>query len=181
VPALLLAVLSGNGHAAEVDPELKARLQQAVSETGSFDDKFVATVWFTDMALRLGKRVPNPEERMEILQHVHQEAQLAGLSPELVLAVIDIESAFDRFAISSAGARGLMQVMPFWLVELEKPNANLFKIQTNLRIGCTILRYYLDMEQQQLTPALARYNGSVGKTWYSERVLGRLSSRWFKQ
>ena len=94
--------------------------------------------------------------------------------------MIDVESAFDRFAISVAGARGLMQVMPFWLDELNQPDANLFDIQTNLRIGCTILRYYLDMEDGELTPALARYNGSVGKTWYSERVLGRLSSRWFK-
>ena len=98
-----------------------------------------------------------------------------------MLAVIDIESTFDRFAISVAGARGLMQVMPFWLDELDQPEANLFDIQTNLRMGCTILRYYLDMERGELLPALARYNGSVGKSWYPERVLGRLSNRWFRQ
>ena len=132
------------------------------------------------MALRLETRVKDTDERLQILQHVHYEAQRANLHPELVLAVIDVESAFDRFAISVAGARGLMQVMPFWLEELDQPDANLFDIQTNLRIGCTILRYYLDMENGDLTPALARYNGSVGKRWYPERVLGRLSSRWFK-
>ncbi|MDP6617019.1 MAG: transglycosylase SLT domain-containing protein [Gammaproteobacteria bacterium] len=167
--------------AAEVDPALRERLQVAIEDTGSFDDRFTATVWLTDMALRLNKRVPDPQERVQILQHVHQEAQRADLPPELVLAVIDIESAFDRFAISVAGARGLMQVMPFWLDELNQPEANLFDIQTNLRMGCTILRYYLDMEKGELSPALARYNGSIGKSWYSQRVLGRLSNRWFRQ
>jgi soluble lytic murein transglycosylase-like protein len=163
-----------------VDPELKKRLQLAVADSSSFDDEFTATVWLTDMALRLNRRVPDPVERVEILQHVHREARLAGLQPELVLAVIDIESAFDRFAISSAGARGLMQVMPFWKDELDMPNANLFEIDTNLRMGCTILRFYLDMENGELGPALARYNGSTGKTWYSQRVLNRLSDRWFQ-
>ena len=178
--AVLLA-LTSVARAREVDPALKARLQEAIADTGSFDDKFTATVWLTDMALRLEKRVPDPAERMQILQHVHQEAERVDLPPELVLAVIDTESNFDRFAISIAGARGLMQVMPFWLEELKQPTANLFEIQTNLRMGCTILRYYLDMEDGDLSPALARYNGSVGKSWYPERVLGKLSVRWFRQ
>lgn len=177
---LVMCAIANPLLASQVDPELKARLQEAVADTTSFADEFDASVWLTDMALRLDKRVPDYEERMKILRHVHEEAARANLHPELVLAVIDVESAFDRFAISVAGARGLMQVMPFWLVELEQPDANLFDIRTNLRMGCTILRYYLDMEDGELTPALARYNGSVGKTWYPERVLGRLSSRWFK-
>ena len=176
----LLCLICSASLAAPVDPELRERLREAIEDTASFDDKFTATVWLTDMALRLEQRVPDSDERLRILRYVHEEAQRANLHPELVLAVIDIESAFDRFAISVAGARGLMQVMPFWLKELDQPDANLFDIQTNLRIGCTILRYYLDMENGELTPALARYNGSVGKTWYPERVLGRLSSRWFK-
>ena len=163
-----------------VDAALKARLQAAIADTSSFNDEFDAAVWLTDMALRLERRVEDPDERLEILQYVHQEAQRVDLPPELILAVIDIESAFDRYAVSGAGARGLMQVMPFWLVELEQPDANLFDIDTNLRMGCTILRYYLDMENGDLTPALARYNGSTGKTWYSERVLGRLNARWFQ-
>lgn len=181
--AALLAVGGINAAAAEtsfVDPELKQRLQLAVANSTSFEDKFTATVWLTDMALRLEKRVQDPAERVEILKTVHHEAQLADLDPELVLAVIDIESAFDRYAISSAGARGLMQVMPFWLEELNRPDDNLFDIQTNVRMGCTILRYYLEMENDQLGPALARYNGSVGKTWYPQRVMDRLSARWFR-
>ena len=178
---LCFVYLSSPPSATEVDSALKERLQSAIADTGGFDDRFTATVWLTDMAIRLNKRVPDPEERVQILQHVHQEAQRADIPPELVLAVIDIESTFDRFAISVAGARGLMQVMPFWLDELDQPEANLFDIQTNLRMGCTILRYYLDMERGELLPALARYNGSVGKSWYPERVLGRLSNRWFRQ
>ena len=179
--ASLLCLVCFSAAAAEVDQALRERLQVAIEDTGSFDDRFTATVWLTDMALRLNNRVPDPQERVQILQYVHQEAQRADLPPELVLAVIDIESAFDRFAISVAGARGLMQVMPFWLDELNQPEANLFDIQTNLRMGCTILRYYLDMEKGELSPALARYNGSTGKSWYSQRVLGRLSHRWFRQ
>lgn len=176
-----LLPLQPDGAAAKpVDAELRERVRAAVADSTSFADRFDASVWLTDMAMRLESRVPDPDERLEILRHVHNEAVRADLHPELVLAVIDVESAFDRFAISVAGARGLMQVMPFWLDELEQPDANLFDIQTNLRIGCTILRYYLDMERGELSPALARYNGSVGKRWYPERVLGRLSSRWFR-
>jgi len=176
----LLCICTSLSLAAPVDPALKQRLRQAIEDAASFDDRFTASVWLTDMARRLEKRVPDSDERVRILRYVHEEARRADLHPELVLAVIDVESAFDRFAISVAGARGLMQVMPFWLKELDQPEANLFDIQTNLRIGCTILRYYLDMENGELTPALARYNGSVGKKWYPELVLGRLSSRWFK-
>lgn len=180
--ALFALCLTGSLPAAAsgVDAELRERLRVAVEDTSSFDDRFTATVWLTDMALRLQRQVPDADERVRILQYVHQEAQRANLHPELVLAVIDIESNFDRFAISVAGARGLMQVMPFWMKELKQPEANLFDIQTNLRFGCTILRYYLDMENGDLVPALARYNGSTGKTWYSERVLSRLNARWFK-
>jgi soluble lytic murein transglycosylase-like protein len=182
--ALLLVFVGGwcaTADTVAIDPTLKQRLQTAIADTSSFDDKYTATVWLTDMAIRLNNRVKDPDERVQILQFVHQEAQRANLSPELVLAVIDTESAFDRFAISVAGARGLMQVMPFWLEELEVPDANLFDIQTNLRMGCTILRYYLDWEKGDLTKALARYNGSVGKIWYPNLVLDRLRARWFQQ
>jgi len=167
------------------DPELKILLQEAISRSESFDDHFDATVWMTDMSTRLAKRVPDPAERLEILATVHLEARRADLPPELVLAVIDIESAFDRWAISVAGARGLMQVMPFWLEEMNRTDDNLFEIKTNVVMGCTILRYYLDVEggglRKDLQRALARYNGSVGKTWYSEKVMSRLNSKWFRQ
>ena len=104
----------------------------------------------------LGSQVEEPEERVTILKQVHREATRIGLPPEMVLAVIDIESAFDPYAVSSAGAQGLMQVMPFWLDEIGRPGDRLVDIQTNLRMGCTILKYYYDMEDGDWAPALAR-------------------------
>ena len=181
-----LVALSGAATAAvetgpEVDPALRERLIAAASEAPSFDDRFHAEVWLTDMSSRLEAKVPDHDERLAILKLAHQEATRVDLPPELVLAVIDIESNFDRFALSYAGARGLMQVMPFWLKEIGRPEDNLFEIATNLRYGCTILRYYYDMEDGSLFPALARYNGSRGKRWYPDLVMGRLSSKWFQQ
>jgi soluble lytic murein transglycosylase-like protein len=166
---------------APVDPRLKQLLQQAIKAPNHFEDKFAAQVWLQDMNQRLRRFVDDPDERVEILKSVHFEASRADLEPELVLAVIDVESKFDRFAISVAGARGLMQIMPFWIDEIGLSDNNLFKIRTNLRMGCTILRYYLDMENGDLGPALARYNGSYGRTWYPELVATALHKRWFKQ
>jgi soluble lytic murein transglycosylase-like protein len=179
----LLALLVTSAAAAQqaFDPELRARLAAAAADASSFEDRFDATVWLTDMSLRLERQVPDPEERVEILRLAHAEASKAELPPELVLAVIDVESNFDRFALSHAGARGLMQVMPFWLDELGRPDDNLFRIDTNLRYGCTILRFYLDREKGDLIKALARYNGSVGKRWYADRVIDKLRLKWFQQ
>ena len=146
----------------------------------SFADRYDAEVWLVDMSARLQRKVPNPVERLDMLRQVHREARRANLEPELVLAVIDVESNFDRFAISWAGARGLMQVMPFWLDEIGRPDDNLFHVHTNLRMGCTILRYYLDREKGDLVKALARYNGSTGRRVYSDKVLRRLQSKWYK-
>lgn len=160
------------------DPVLRELLREAAADADSFNDRFDAQVWLADMSQRLGDRIDDPEERVEILKRVHYEATRADLAPELVLAVIEVESNFDRFAVSHAGARGLMQVMPFWLEEIGRPNDNLFHIETNLRMGCTILKYYLDMEKGDLQRALARYNGSLGKRWYSNRVLDKLRLRW---
>jgi soluble lytic murein transglycosylase-like protein len=160
------------------DPVLRELLREAAAEADSFDDRFHAQVWLADMSQRLGNRIDDPEERVRILKRVHYEARRIDLPPELVLAVIDVESNFDRFAVSRAGARGLMQVMPFWLDEIGRPDDNLFHIETNLRLGCTILRYYYDMENGDLQRALARYNGSLGKTWYPNRVLDRLRLTW---
>ena len=139
-------------------------------------------VWLTDMSWRLKRwdEVP-PEERILILKTVHQEATRAGLAPELVLSVIHVESNFDRFAISSAGARGLMQVMPFWLDELDRPDDDLFDIRTNIRFGCTILKHYLDREKGNHSRALARYNGSLGQLWYPQRVFDAMRKRWYLQ
>lgn len=163
------------------DEEMRNTLIKAIESSDSFKDRFDAEVWLTDMSQRLEPRVKDPGERLTILKTVHYEAQRAELDPELVLAVIDVESRYDRFAISSAGAQGLMQIMPFWLNEIGRPDDNLFVISTNIRLGCTILKYYLNMEKGNLARALARYNGSVGKFWYPKRVFNSLSSRWYKQ
>jgi soluble lytic murein transglycosylase-like protein len=163
------------------DEEMRNTLIKAIESSDSFKDRFDAEVWLTDMSQRLEPRVKDPGERLNILKTVHYEAQRAELDPELVLAVIDVESRYDRFAISSAGAQGLMQIMPFWLNEIGRPDDNLFSISTNIRLGCTILKYYLNMEKGNLARALARYNGSVGKFWYPKLVFNALSSRWYKQ
>jgi len=163
------------------DEEMRVTLIKAIESSDSFKDRFDAEVWLTDMSQRLEPRVKDPRERLTILKTVHYEAQRAELDPELVLAVIDVESRYDRFAISSAGAQGLMQIMPFWLNEIGRPDDNLFVISTNIRLGCTILKYYLNMEKGNLARALARYNGSLGKFWYPKLVFNALSSRWYKQ
>jgi soluble lytic murein transglycosylase-like protein len=163
------------------DEELRRTLIKAIESSDSFKDRFEAEVWLTDMSHRLETRVKDPKERLTILKTVHYEAQRAELEPELVLALIDVESRYDRFAISSAGAQGLMQIMPFWLDEIGHPEDNLFHITTNIRLGCTILKYYLNREKGNLYRALARYNGSVGKYWYPNLVFNALSSRWYKQ
>ncbi|MEL6870095.1 MAG: lytic transglycosylase domain-containing protein [Pseudomonadota bacterium] len=160
------------------DAELAQALRLAAEQATTFNDRFDAEVWLKDMSARLGKRVEDQQERIQILRGVHREAKRVDLPPELVLAVIEIESNFDRFAISYAGARGLMQVMPFWLDEIGKPDDSLFDIDTNLRMGCTILRHYYDREKGDLHRALARYNGSLGSRRYSGKVLDRLRRRW---
>ena len=133
------------------------------------------------MSNRLAKKVPEPAKRLKLLRQIHYEAKRAELHPELVLAVIDVESNFNRFAISKAGAQGLMQVMPFWLKEIGKPKDNLFDVRTNLRMGCTILKYYLNKEKGDLTRALARYNGSLGSYRYTNKIYKLLNKRWFKR
>jgi soluble lytic murein transglycosylase-like protein len=178
--ALLPATSTAQPGMTEAPPELRAVLLEAVSSSDSFIDRFDAEVWLLDMATRLDPYVADSRERMDILKAVHYEATRAQLTPELVLAVIDIESRFDRFAISRVGARGLMQVMPFWLQELKRPEDNLFDITINLRMGCTILRYYLDKSNGDLRVALARYNGSMGKRKYPDKVFTALSEKWFK-
>ena len=162
------------------DPVLRELLRNAASEADSFEDHYAAEVWLTDMSARLTPQVDDPKERLEILQRVHYEATRTELPPELVLAVIDVESNFDRFAISHAGARGLMQIMPFWLDEIGRPDDNLMHIDTNLRFGCTILKYYIDLEDGDLPLALGRYNGSRGKWTYPNKVLDKLRLKWFR-
>jgi soluble lytic murein transglycosylase-like protein len=171
------------GQAAEpvIDAELKALLKQAANETDSFVDQYDAQVWLTDMSRRLEKRLPDHTYRINLLKEVHAEATRAKLDPELVLSVIQVESNFDPYAISHAGARGLMQVMPFWLKEIGRPGDSLFRETTNLRYGCTILKFYLDKEKGDRVLALARYNGSRGSRRYPALVYKALNTTWYRQ
>lgn len=173
-----LIFMSGMLYADEVDPELRDLLIKAVNTSDSFRDRFDAEVWLVDMSKRTEKFIPDDEQRIALLKQIHFEATRADLRPELVLAVIEIESRFDRFAISSAGALGLMQVMPFWLKEIGRPGDNLFDVRTNLRMGCTILRYYMDKEKGDITHALARYNGSLYSHRYTNKVFRALDRNW---
>jgi len=182
VASLLLTTLTTSAWAAqEPDPVLREKLRIAMHETDSFDDPFDAQVWLTDMAQRLGGQVQDPDEKLLILRQVHTEATRVQLPPEMILAVIDVESAFDTYAVSVAGAQGLMQVMPFWLDEIGRPGDRLVDIRTNLRMGCTILRHYYDKETGDWFRALGRYNGSLGRRDYPDKVMERLRTRWFQQ
>lgn len=182
---LLLAALAPAtqaGPTGEPEPELRARLANAIHASDGFDNRYTAEVWFADMSSRMKryvpKAMPDPGQRLEFLRLVHAEATRAHVSPELVLSVINVESRFDRLAISRAGAFGYMQIMPFWLQEIGQNGDNLFQARTNLRMGCTILRYYLDREHGSYVRALARYNGSYGRANYPYQVLTLLNRHW---
>lgn len=176
LPALLPGLASA-GPTGPMEPELRGLLQDAVDEEAR-EDRTLTERWLQEMSQRLTRWIKDDEERMEFLRLLHAEAKMADLPPELVLAVIQIESGFDRYAISYAGAQGYMQIMPFWLEELDRQGDNLFNDRTNLRMGCTILRFYLDREKGHLAPALARYNGSYGRRDYADLVLKALRERW---
>ena len=186
-PLLLLLILclpvllsfSSTTTAQQVDAELRSLLKDTIDQADSFEDRFDAEVWLVDMSGRLQRFIKDDRKRLELLRAVHREASRANLQPELVLSVIQIESYFDRYALSYVGARGLMQVMPFWKKEIGRPDDNLMDIDTNLRYGCTILSYYLKKEKGDMIRALARYNGSLGKTKYPEKVLLAWERRWY--
>jgi len=166
------------GKPEEMTPELRELLIHAVEDSDSFEDKYDAEVWLVAMSHKLRRYIDDPEERLYILRNVHREALRADLDPELVLAVIQIESAFDPYAVSVVGAQGMMQVMPFWKNEIGRPEDNLIDMKTNLRYGCTILKHYLDREKGGLPNALARYNGSYGSFKYSKKVMDAWIDRW---
>jgi len=162
--------------------EFRAKLAYAIANAGdSFEDRFDAEVWLLEQSNRLrqvASHIPE-DERFLILRLVHQQAKHFSLDPLLVLALINIESDFDHYAISSVGARGLMQIMPFWIEEMGKPDDNLFDIKTNLRYGCAILSLYLEKEKKDTTKALARYNGSRGQSWYPMRIYKAMRKIWY--
>ncbi|MGC3980270.1 MAG: transglycosylase SLT domain-containing protein [Steroidobacteraceae bacterium] len=176
---LLLLTLSFNTQADQQrDPALGPLLQKALVDGKCFEDKYDRAVWFAAMEPRLKSLLKDEAERTLILEQVQCEAKRLQLPPQLVMAVIDVESRFNRWAVSSAGAVGLMQVMPFWPKQLGMTNKQLVEIPHNIRMGCTILKYYLERERGDYARALARYNGSLGRRNYSDLVLVRLANRW---
>ncbi len=162
------------------DADFKQQLRQAIEYSDQFKDRFAAQVWLTDMSYRLSKRAPHiPEsERLELLAIVHKEASRNQLNPQMVLSLIEVESNFDRFALSKVGARGLMQIMPFWIEKIGREKDNLFDIPTNLRYGCAILSIYMKREKREIITALARYHGSYPRDYYSRKVIKAWQNRW---
>jgi len=158
---------------------VRASLASAVRDRAPVEIEDRETrLWIANLARRIAPRVGDEEHARELLQLVHYEARRAGLDPQLVLAVIDVESQFRKYAVSVAGARGLMQVMPFWVKQIGTPSHDLFDWRTNVRYGCTILRFYLDRENGNMVNALERYNGSLGKPDYPKRVIRAWRTRW---
>lgn len=163
--------------AQQTDPALVQALYQATRDIKEQATDLEALAWLSSMSERLEHRIPNPFYRVRLLNSVYAESSIAGLDPQLVLAVIDIESNFDRFALSRAGAQGLMQVMPFWKDVYASPEDDLYNPLISLRYGCTILRHYID-RHPKLSDALAAYNGSLGRDTYPNKIMRRLKSRW---
>lgn len=177
----LLAVAANAARAdQQTDPELKSVVARAISQAECFMDRHDSAVWYRLMEPRLRRIVRDEAERLEILKTVYCEAHRRGeirLPPGLVMAVIDVESRFDRWAVSRAGAVGLMQVMPFWPEQLGMRRYELTRVAENIRMGCAILRHYLQREKNDVTKALRRYNGSYGRREYSDKVIDRWT-RW---
>jgi soluble lytic murein transglycosylase-like protein len=175
LPLLLLTLALSAGPLAQPaddteHDQLRQFLEQTIDGADSFQDRFDAEVWLLDMSTRLSRYIAEPEQRLELLRQIHAASTRAGLSPQIVLAVIEVESHFDRFAVSRVGAQGMMQVMPFWKNEIGRPDDNLTVNKTNLEYGCRILQFYLNRERGNIPRALARYNGSLGSTVYSDKV-----------
>lgn len=161
---------------------VKALMQRSISDKAvplmTFANEQEGRVWLNAMSERLRKRMPDSAYREDFLRTVHYEASRAGLDPQMVLGLIQVESAFKKYAVSPVGARGFMQVMPFWVKSIGAKDHNLFLLRTNLRYGCTILRHYLDREQGDLYRALGRYNGSLGRPEYPNLVLKAWRTEW---
>ncbi len=135
-------------------------------------------IWLATMHERIKKYIPDPQEREEFLSTVFYEATRAGLNPQLVLSLIQVESGFKKYAVSRAGARGYMQIMPFWVDTIGTETHNLFHLRVNLRYGCTILRHYLDIENGNYFRALGRYNGSLGRDTYPNKIFKVWRKNW---
>jgi soluble lytic murein transglycosylase-like protein len=147
-------------------------------ERAAFADTSSVQRWLGEMSGRLTRYIPDGDFREDFLNTLHYEATRAGLDPELMLGIIEVESGFKKYAVSSVGARGFTQVMPFWLDVIGSREQNLFHLRTNLRYGATILRHYIDIENGNLFRALGRYNGSLGKAEYPELIYAAWRNHW---
>ena len=185
--AILLVLVSLPGHAGnQVEEALASNVQNSLHRSVSdypaprlvFPTDVEGWAWLADMSSRLASKMPDWPTRRDFLISVQYEATRAGLDPQLVLGLIQHESNFRKYAVSSAGARGFMQVMPFWVRQIGNGGHDLFTLRTNLRYGCTILRYYLEIEQGDLYRALGRYNGSLGRGEYPNAVLASMNRYW---
>lgn len=166
----------------QLSSSVKALMQKSISDDAAprlvFASEADGLVWLTDMSRRLEQKMPDKQLRIDFLRTVNYEASRAGLDPQLVLGLIQVESGFKKYAVSPVGARGFMQVMPFWVRQIGNPDQDLFHLRLNLRYGCTILRHYLDMEKGDLYRALGRYNGSLGQPEYPNMVVGAWHKNW---
>jgi soluble lytic murein transglycosylase-like protein len=182
VALLPAAALAGAQQYEPLAASVQASLHAAIADRASPEPHFSSIEdkvnWMTEMSGRLTRRIPDRDARLDFLKTVHYEAKRAGLDPQMVLALIQVESGFKKYSVSSAGARGYMQVMPFWVRLIGSKDQNLFHMRVNLRFGCTILRHYLDIENGDLYRALGRYNGSLGKPEYPNMVRGAWEKQW---
>ena len=187
---LLLPPLPAMANQREEDlsDSVRTQMRLFVRDRGApqlfFDSPQQQQRWLNDMSQRLLKILPresvlrNDDIRLDFLTALHYEATRAGIDPQLMLAIVHVESAFRKYAISSAGARGFMQVMPFWQGVIGDNEHNLFKLRTNLRYGAVIFRHYLDKENGDMHRALARYNGSLGRNTYPDLVFSKKRDYW---
>ena len=173
---------AGNQQYEELSQSMKSLLHSEISDNrpmqNSFKSPIEAAEWLGEMSRRLSIFIADQNYRIEFLRSVHYESKRAGLDPQMVLALILVESQFSKYAVSPVGARGYMQVMPFWIKVIGNPNDNLFHLRTNLRYGCVILRHYLDIENGNYFRALGRYNGSLGRAEYPNLIKKAFDSRW---
>ena len=177
---LLPAIPAAAGPAPSASTVLRTQVHAALAtQNKPLANKYARSVWMKTMSARLAAYVSDPKQRKKLLVLVRTEATRAGVPPSLVLAMINVESDFKPWAVSSVGAQGLMQIMPFWLKVAGKPGDNLFNPRTNVRIGCTVLAYYLKRSHGDIAEALQRYYGKRFGTRYTTLVLKLLNTRWY--
>jgi len=184
ITALLLAqpAQAGGQREEAMSANVRSSLQRALADTAvtrtAFRNVADEAAWLKEMSRRLAKRIPDEAERLEFLTTLHWEASRAGVDPQLMLGLIQVESGFRKYAVSPVGARGYTQVMPFWVKNIGNPDHNLFQLRTNLRYGALILRHYIDIERGDLYRALGRSNGSLGRPEYPTLVVGAWKRHW---